>query len=72
MKTESKSSVVERDMVQAQLPVFVFLGALFFADLVRHIGGDVRLNFPYQQSIDSMGIDISYFSGDIAGKVHLD
>lgn len=50
--------------------ICVLRGALFFAaDLVRHIGGDVRLEFIHiSNQSDSMGIDISYFSGDISGK----
>lgn len=50
--------------------ICVLRGALFFAaDLVRQIGGDVRMEFIHiNNQADSMGVDISYFSGDIAGK----
>jgi hypoxanthine phosphoribosyltransferase len=49
--------------------ICVLRGALFFAaDLVRHIGGDVRLEFLHiNNQSDSLEIDISYLSGEIEG-----
>lgn len=50
--------------------ICVLRGALFFAaDLVRYIGGDVRLEFIHiNNQSDSLEIDISYLSGNIEGQ----
>ena len=50
--------------------VCVLRGALFFAaDLIRHIGGDVRVEFIHiNNQADSMGIDISYLSSTIENQ----
>ena len=50
--------------------ICVLRGALFFAaDLVRMIGGDVRVEFVHiKNQSDSLDIEISYLSGNIAGQ----
>ena len=50
--------------------ICVLRGAIFFAaDLVRHIGGDVRLEFVHiKDHSDSLKIEIAYISGDITGQ----
>ena len=50
--------------------ICVLRGAIFFAaDLVRHIGGDVRLEFVHlKEHSDSLQIEIAYLSGSIEGR----
>ena len=50
--------------------ICVLRGAIFFAaDLVRHIGGDVRLEFVHlKEQSDSLQIEIAYLSGNIEGQ----
>jgi len=50
--------------------ICVLRGALFFAaDLVRHIGGDVRLEFVHlKNQSDSLDIEIAYLSGSVSDQ----
>ena len=50
--------------------ICVLRGALFFAaDLVRNIGGDVRLEFIHlKNSFQSLDVEVAYLSGAIEGQ----
>ena len=50
--------------------ICVLRGALFFAaDLVRNIGGDVRLEFIHlKNSFQSLEVEVAYLSGTIEGQ----
>jgi hypoxanthine phosphoribosyltransferase len=50
--------------------ICVLRGALFFAaDLVRNIGGDVRLEFVHiKNKSDSLDIEVAYLSGNVTGQ----
>ena len=50
--------------------ICVLRGALFFAaDLVRHIGGDVRLEFVHLKNRPhSLDVDVAYLSGSVTGQ----